>query len=173
MARREKDQRRKFITEINLDTGTVIVEKYTVGGKLHRDPAEGPALVERFDDGALRAVSYCLNGKDHREDGPAYVEYAANGMLVQEVYALGGKWHRDSAVGPAYISRYENGVVSSERYCMFGDDYRDPASGPYYISRKEDGTVEHEQYAERGRRPPKSHFLWRQAIARVTGKPSP
>jgi hypothetical protein len=171
MSRREKDQRRKYISETNLDTGVVIVEKWIVAERLHRNPAEGPALIERFDNGTIREVGYYMGGKLHREDGPASVRYAANGLVVDETYAMGGMWHRDAVIGPAYIMRYENGVVCAERYCMYGDDYRDPAQGPYYTSRKEDGTIEEQKFSEPHRRQPKSHFAWRQAVAKVTGKP--
>lgn len=116
MPRPNPDQRRKHLTETNLDTGAVILEKYVLAGRLHRDPFEGPALIERHDDGRLRQVEYHFNGRLHREDGPARVRYGSDGAVVHELYCLFGKVHRDPTEGPAYIARRDDGGVESEIY---------------------------------------------------------
>lgn len=165
MPRPSVDQRRKYIAETNLDTGIVISERYLLGKRLHRDPSEGPAAVDRFDDGALHWFEYCVNGKPHREDGPSRVVYFANGLVREEAYSVLGHLHRDPMEGPACVRRNEQGVVTSEFYIFNREFYRDPAVGPHTIVRRDDGTVEREEYSKPGAKRPKPQSGFRKALA--------
>jgi hypothetical protein len=68
-------------------------EEWFRHGKLHRDPADGPAVVH-----ANGSVKYYVDGVRHRDDGPA-CEYV-NGT---EKWYRHGLRHRDPKDGPAAI----------------------------------------------------------------------
>ena len=87
----------------DLDTGIVVQEKYWRSGKLHRDPTEGPALIQRNPKtGICVAEEYWVDGRRHRLDGPALIwRNGRTGKLTAEHYSVHGHLHREG--GPAFI----------------------------------------------------------------------
>ena len=66
--------RKERLQITDLDTGVVVTEKYRLNGRLHRDPKEGPALVERDASNSHRTIEqYRWHGHLHRDpkEGPA------------------------------------------------------------------------------------------------------
>ncbi len=156
MGRPYLDPRRKFITETNLDTGVVILERYVVADKSHREPQEGPAVIERYDSGELKAVEYWVRGKLHRQDGPCAIHYAVDGSALEEQFRLVGRLHRDSAEGPAWVIRNNRGVALDEHYMLDHKPYRDPTEGPCRVHRDDNGIVTSEEYTPAGAVRPKA-----------------
>jgi len=68
-------------------------------GRLHR--SDGPAVVEYYSDGRLRAKHWYRHGRRHREGGPALVRYDQTGDLLRAEWFVDGIRHRDD--GPAVI----------------------------------------------------------------------
>lgn len=124
----------------DLRTGICWDEKYKFGNKLHRDPNEGPAWIERSEDGRVVHETYSWHGRRHRVGGPAVISYMFSLDLLPslEMYFQHGKLHRDPAEGPALIER-RGGTVTSNIYYVHGQQYRDPAEGPCYIVWDEEG----------------------------------
>lgn len=82
---------------VKLDTATgLMVERYFVRGKLHRD-GDRPAVIE-YDPDSKRVMreQYFQFGKLHRENNkPAFIEYSpGTGKVVLEVFFEDGKLHR-------------------------------------------------------------------------------
>jgi hypothetical protein len=120
---------RRLTQEINLDSGVVVKETYRRDRKLHRDPSEGPAIIERdAATGRVIVEEYYVDNRWHREDGPAVlICNPKSGAVVKEYYLLSGRLHRDPAEGPAYIKR--SGVTGKayiEEYYLFGDRVEEP-----------------------------------------------
>jgi hypothetical protein len=143
---------RTLTKEIDLETGVVLEEIYRLGGKLHRNPAEGPALIRRHAKTGLVAwESYHEHGALHRIDGPAEVEYFIDGQVGNETWFYRDSLHRDPKDGPAHVERWHNGVAVVPiltEYRVYGHPFRDPNDGPYRIERDADGRIEEELFAE-------------------------
>lgn len=115
-----------------------VEERHITEGVLHRDPAEGPALIRRAS--TFIEYSYYLNGRRHREDGPALIrKNLKTGVTVVEAYFWHGEMHRDPSYGAALIQHWKNGALASLNYCVYGQDYRDPKDGAYYIGIPQSG----------------------------------
>jgi len=123
--------------EIDLVSGIITKEVYRVGRKRHRDPLEGPAVIERCRaTGTITFEEYRVNGRLHREGGPASISRWSTGAVTFEEYRLKGRQHRDPADGAAFIDRDGNtGVVVQEHYIWNGKLHRDPNDGPAVIYR--------------------------------------
>lgn len=151
-----------LISKINLSNGVVVSEKYSRGGHLHRDPAEGPASISRHEEtGNVTWEYFKVNGRFHREDGPAEISRNAEGNPVTETYWFDNTIHRDPKEGPAIIEhRYELGYDGGrelgvlETYMVFGVEYRDPADGPCWIARDDSGKVTAEEFSPAHQAPP-------------------
>jgi len=94
--------REQHITKRDPVTGVVVDESYFVNGRLHRDPAEGPARIMRDP---------------------------VTGIATFEEYFVRGKYHRDPAEGPAIIRRNARGELCVSIYCVDGEDI-DPRGRP-------------------------------------------
>ncbi len=115
-----------------------VEERHIVKGELHRDPAEGPALIRRGS--AFIEYSYYLNGRRHREDGPALIRKNLDtNVTAAEAYFWHGEIHRDPRHGAALIQRWKNGALAALTYFIYGQGYRDPEDGAYYIGISESG----------------------------------
>lgn len=125
----------KLLTaEIDLDTGVAIKETYRQDHKVHRDPGEGPALIQRCSQtGAAWLEEYRVNGMLHRTDGPASIERNMDGTLFRVQYFQNGKLHRDPTEGPADVMYGQSGAVFHEQYMLRGRHHRDPKNGPAEI----------------------------------------
>lgn len=134
----------------DLESGVVLLEKYTRAGRLHREPNDGPALIKRAPTGQILEYSYCLKGQWHREDGPAHATFDASGAILEEAYSRDGYLHRDPKEGPAFTSRNVHGVVLHEHYIFHMEYYRDPADGPNFIRRDDSGILIEERYSKPG-----------------------
>jgi hypothetical protein len=109
----------------------VILELYREHGALHRDAAAGPAFHLRNEHGEI--CQYALGGKLHRDhrDGPALIDTNFEGRGVRrEEYCHEGTWHRPSAEGPAVIETDTSGRRVLEIYIEHGLRNRDPKEGP-------------------------------------------
>jgi hypothetical protein len=148
-------RRARLIREIDLETSITQLERYRFYGKLHRDPKEGPAYIERsLRDGRVYRKRYYWHGHLHREDGPAWLEYDTENTAILERYYRHGLVHRDPKEGPAWIERAADGVLIREGYFWYGRGYRDPADGAYATQRVPSGRVEFERFSDPGERPP-------------------
>jgi hypothetical protein len=97
---------------------------------LHRDPEEGPAFIERYEDGSLSYVKYVWHGMLHRDGGPARLSYASDGFIVNEDWCRFNRPHRDPRDGPAMMTFFSEG--EAEVTCaLYGYPFRDPTEGPY------------------------------------------
>lgn len=143
---------RSVIKQIDLRTGICFDEKHKLDGKLHRDPKEGPAWIERGPGGIVCHETYSWHGRRHRIGAPAVISYQFPLSVLPslEMYFQHGKLHRDPAEGPALIERTGD-FVTSNIYSVHGEQYRDPAEGPCYIVWDEDGISEIE-YSPAARR---------------------
>ncbi|MBB5048532.1 hypothetical protein HNR60_003299 [Rhodopseudomonas rhenobacensis] len=109
-----------------------IREEYYVSGRLHRDPAEGPAVIER--NGATGTVvdeAYYVKNALHRDptDGPAEIyRNDLTGRITNASYYVNGKLHRDPAEGPA-VTKWDDvtGEVTVEEYRVEGEIVTAPA----------------------------------------------
>jgi hypothetical protein len=86
---------------------------YQRGGKNHRDPAQGPAVITHYPYG--RGL-----GDD----------FIGQGDIILEEYMTDGVHHRDPAQGPAVIYKTAHGLVLREAYWQNGKRHRDPTQGP-------------------------------------------
>lgn len=127
---------KRLTQEIDLDTGVVVKETYLVGQILHRDPSEGPAVIERDPaTGNITREEYYVNNQNHREDGPAVLVHVYGPRRVLEIYCIKGR-SRHPAKGPAILFRnLETGIVQKEEYLLNHRLHRDPAKGPAFIYR--------------------------------------
>jgi hypothetical protein len=138
---------RRILRDVDQDTGVVFLETHRVNGRLHRNPAEGPAYVRREDGSIIER--YYWKGRLHREDGPAaIVSDEKTGVKETEYYYRHGQFHRDPAEGAAVIIRDpENGVIITEVYSLFNVTFRDPDAGPCHIERERSGEITEELFS--------------------------
>lgn len=116
---------------INRKTGIVTLEEYLTESKLHRPERDGPAWISRYDTtGLIHMEHYFWHGLRHRENGPAIIEREEDGEIIAEHYYRYGKLHRDPSVGPAIDMHLPNGRPYSASYYLYGKKYRDPKDGP-------------------------------------------
>jgi hypothetical protein len=105
-------------------TGIITAEEYWVNAVLHRE--DGPARIGREADGNVFFEEYCFNGQLHRNsaDGPAVVVRSWDtgiGIVLAEEYYWCGKFHRDCSEGPARIFReMDTGKLYNEEYWVDG-----------------------------------------------------
>lgn len=92
--------------------------EYWLAGVVHRDPAEGPAILHKASDGTTINTIYLRHGKMHREDGPASIIFGTDERPVAEYWYCNGEMHRDS--GPAVIERDDAGTIIMEQYWQRG-----------------------------------------------------
>ncbi len=119
--------------------------------RLHRDPAEGPAYIYRYEEtGAPIEERYYWCGRLHRYEGPAVLEYnPIRAFAWKEKYYRHGFLHRNPKDGPAWIERdYESAAILCEVYYVNGRPFRDPKDGPYHIQRNKDGVIFEQVYSE-------------------------
>ncbi len=110
--------------------------EYTANDKLHRDEADGPAIIHReVETGITSFEEYRHHGEIHRTCGPARIARdPVTGIIVHEEYYEKGMLHRLD--GPARIERDRaSGAVIWEEYQRNGILDRDEDAGPAYISR--------------------------------------
>jgi hypothetical protein len=139
------------VLKVYSERDVLLAEVHRLGGRLHRNPKEGPACSYYHQEtGALMEERYYWNSRLHRENGPAVVEYHhENGAVILEGYYRRGFMHRDPKQGPARIERNNSGTVNLiEGYYVNGKPFRNPAEGPDHIERNEDGRIEYELYSE-------------------------
>jgi hypothetical protein len=146
---------RRLTQEIDLDSGVVVKEAYRMGQKLHRDPSEGPAVIERAPEtGQITVEEYYVNGLKHRDDGPAVSSWFKRGCVLETYYIKGRQ--RNPAKGPA-LRQYnlETGIVEMEEYLLDRRRHRNPAKGPASIHRHPvTGEVYRREYYQFGKRVP-------------------
>ena len=138
---------RRILRDVDQETGVVFLETHRTNGKLHRDPAEGPAYVQR--DEVCVHERYYWKGRLHREDGPAAIATdLKTGVRISEFYYRHGFTHREPAEGPALIIRKPaNGTVLTEDYSLFNMTFRDPITGPCHIERDNRGRITEELFS--------------------------
>lgn len=130
----------------NTDNGEVVQEGWYSGGKLHRDPKNGPAWM--LNKASLHQKWY-VDGELHREDGPATFEKDnETGLVIEEGWVMRGTAHREG--GAASIFRCEiTGVMTQEYWRDHGKLSR--KNGPAYIHRNQNtGVCEKERWYEGG-----------------------
>ncbi|RTL68690.1 MAG: hypothetical protein EKK41_15280 [Hyphomicrobiales bacterium] len=112
------------------------LREFYFDGKIHRDPAEGPArtLYCNRAQSKLCLITYLWKGRLHRdpEVGPACIAHdAQTGVVVHEQYYWKGKEHRLN--GPALIERdATSGSVTAEFYMQHGKLHREVAPAEIY-----------------------------------------
>lgn len=120
---------------------TIVNEEYRIRGRDHRDPADGPAHIQRdVKTGIVESESYCVHGKFHRDprQGPALIgRDIKTGRVTSERYYVNGKRHRDPEQGPAFIT-YNPKTGRPLQMAYFVDDQEVPAppSSPSRSARK-------------------------------------
>jgi hypothetical protein len=166
---------RRTILEINPDTGVIVRELHRQNWRLHRDPTEGPASIQRdAETGVVQGQAYYWNGRLHRSGGPAVISYNSKSVPIIEIYYHHGMMHRDPKEGPAKIERNNSGsLVLNECYCLYDRLYRDRADGPNQTQRFEDGRIDFEDYSEPGELPPSGRRPHRRPRPSAGAKPSP
>ena len=91
--------------------------EYTKNGKMHRE-GNLPARVE-IENGKLKNLIYCVNGKLHKENGPCSYRVAYGTTRV--FWCIDNKFCRFD--GPAYIVRnLETNEIEEEAYYLY--DFR-------------------------------------------------
>ena len=90
--------------------GAVEYVRYCINGKNHRSD-DKPAITEYFENGQLKAYSFCdIEGRLHRTGNePAEIEKYRDGRVKKAVYAIHGAFHRQGHNNPAVASYYSNG----------------------------------------------------------------
>lgn len=132
------------------------LKKYCVYGKPHRDPTEGPAIVHNTSKGVEYYLEYFMNGKRHRDptEGPAEIylgEYCDCDFYRWYNYYVNGERHRDGAEGPAEIYISKYGL-EKHVYWHHGKEHRDPDLGPAKIHYQH-GMIMYYEYVVNGRPP--------------------
>lgn len=111
------------------ETGSLLEERYYWHGRLHR--MEGPAKLEYWDNVVVEEMYY-RHGLVHRDpaDGPAWIQRNRPGtVVIAEHYFVNDQLYRDPAHGPYEITRYETGEIEFEIYSEPGErrpPYRPP-----------------------------------------------
>jgi hypothetical protein len=129
----------------------------------HREPEEGPAIIETFLSGKLERVQYRWHGLFHREDGPASIIYDGMDRVTFEGWYRFGRGHRDPRQGPA-DRFYSGGKLSEEIYRVHEYAYRDPREGPYRIEYNEAGEVTKREYRAELPPRPQPSLKWLRAV---------
>jgi hypothetical protein len=127
--------------------GTCTFELYSENGQPHRDPALGPARINRNGEDGLGFVhEYFWRGVAHRDpaEGPAWHCRDAKGERLE--YVAHGQVHRASADGPAVIEMSLEGNVSRAEYIENNRRHRDPVAGPAVITHDTDGRATIKEY---------------------------
>lgn len=137
--------------------GRALLQVYMEHGKRHRDPAEGPAFIQRAEErGSVYEITeYWVDGVHHRpsNQGPAVIETDERGRVLLEIYMEHSKRHRDPAQGPAFfavetIDGMETSIV--EYYGKPGELHRLSSEGPAVLRTDAQGRVLLEAYMEHG-----------------------
>jgi hypothetical protein len=129
-------------------SGKVLYEIFFEAGRLHRDPAEGPAWHE--DKSGIVERRYVDRGLLHRDerDGPAVVVTdTITGVILREEYYRNGSPHREQ--GPAFVTRHPDGSPFSESWCRDGEANRE--DGPAITFWWTDGSPRSEAWFFRDR----------------------
>jgi hypothetical protein len=110
---------------------------YHFDGQAHRPSADGPAAMHTDADGHVLFEAYLEHGVYHRDplDGPALIErHAATRSIVTEEYRYQGLLHRDEHQGPASAC-FTPGTADPhhEAYYCNGEPHR--LNGPAVIER--------------------------------------
>jgi hypothetical protein len=142
------------------DPSLVLIEyHFDERGLLHREPAEGPALLQHSRDGELYLIEFRWHGLLHRDDDePAVISYNPGGVIGHKWWFRYGRRHRDQNRGPAVII-YNFDVDEEHRYYAHGYTYRDPRTGPQF-AQYNDGKVVDEGYSSDAPDRPKPRARW-------------
>ena len=123
-------------------------ETYWRGGALHRDPAEGAAIIGRVrSTGPVILEEYHMNGRPHRDVGPALITYCpTTGRTMCANYYRDGVAHRDD--GPASVIFDVDGTPAAQYWYADGQLHRDGA--PAIIERGVGGDIVFEAHWQHG-----------------------
>jgi hypothetical protein len=121
---------------------------YGVGGELHRDEEQGPAVIIADNaSGLVLEEQYWRHGKLHREKGRCRVYRDAEGRAAWETWEQDDQPHRDPAEGPASIWHDRERGEVMENYWVNGE--APPASvSPAYVVRDLAGKVIFQQFQD-------------------------
>ncbi len=126
--------------------------EYVVRGVPHRDWRDGPAIIIRWPDGAVRE-EYIVHDVCHRpsDEGPALLHTGPTGRIIREAYLVNGKRHRDPKLGPACRTLVAEEGRERFEYFVDGLLHREEEEGPALLEFNAAGDCLFEGYFERGR----------------------
>ncbi len=138
--------------------GRPFLQVYMEHGKRHRDPAKGPAVLQRIEEnGRVRLVrEYWVDGVQHRpsSEGPAIIETDESGRVLLEIHIEHGKRYRDPAHGPAFSAIETTGDGAQTRIVEYygepGVLHRPSGEGPAVIRTDVEGRLLLEAFMEHG-----------------------
>lgn len=51
----------------------------------------GPADIDYYENGAIKAEHWLVNGRNHRFDGPAHIHYSDNNYIISNHWWINGE----------------------------------------------------------------------------------